>query len=178
LAIAALSKWTGPKLDISDSTTHVPWLNAIEAAMSVTTHMGVIYRDILNGSVVPTNDTTNAKYKTCKTRVIVPDPLSGEERKLVCTRGDDLKDITNKPLLHNTSKNLKCLICQQDLEVIQLTEDEKKKSQDVLSAQGIIWTKVIESLSVNIKCKGSSVVSARSIHTNLLNMGEDSITSS
>ena len=95
LAIAALSKWTGPKLDISDSTTHVPWLNAIEAAMSVTTHMGVLYRDILNGKVVPISNTTTVKYKACK--VIVIDPLSGEERKFQCSRGDDLKDITTKP---------------------------------------------------------------------------------
>jgi hypothetical protein len=146
LAIAALSKWTGPKLDISDSTTHVPWLNAIEAAMSVTTHMGVLYRDILNGKVVSINNNTSKKYKACKE--IVPDPLASEERKFQCSRGDDLNTITAKPLLNNPSNNPKCLICQQDLEAFQITDEEKKKSQDVLSAQGIIWTKLIESLSV------------------------------
>jgi hypothetical protein len=151
LTISALTKWSGPKLDISDATTHIPWLNAMEAAISVTTTTGVSYRDVLYGTISPinsSNNNNNVQYKQCKQISINDDPLSGQERKCACTRGNDILKITSEPLSFNQSKKPKCIICQQDVEIIQITEEERKRSQDVISVQALLWTKLIDSMSV------------------------------
>ena len=114
--------------------------------MAVTTTLGNSYRDILNGRVTAPTTSDQQRYRSCEPRSS-RDAL-GHEVKASCTRENDTSKVTKEPLILNPSTNLKCLICQQDIQIVVVTDDEKKYAQDITSAQGIIWTKLIESLSM------------------------------
>lgn len=118
----------------------------MDAAMAVTTTLGNSYRDILNGKVTAPTNSAQQRYRSCEPRSS-RDAL-GHEVKASCTRGNDTSKVTKEPLILNPSTNLKCLICQQDIQTVVTTDDEKKNAQDIISAQSIIWTKLIESLSM------------------------------